>query len=39
MLDHNTRLATTKRLEEAVNRLTQGQNSLVQSHASLSQAQ
>lgn len=39
MLDHNTRLATTERLEEAVNRLTQGQNSLVQSHASLSQAQ
>lgn len=39
MPEHNTHLATTERLEEAVNCLTQGQNSLAQIHASLSQAQ
>jgi len=39
MLEHNTRQATTERLEEAVLHLQQGQQSLVQNHAILSQAQ
>lgn len=39
MPEHNTRQATVKRLEEAVLRLTQSQQSLSQNHASLAQAQ
>lgn len=38
MLKHNTQQATSDRLEEAVNRLTQGQTTLAQNHSSLSHA-
>ena len=39
MPEHNTRQTTTDHLEEAVNRLTQGQTTVAQNHAALSQAQ